>query len=79
LKSVINFDADVSGRIFKTGFLPAARQAIVTVISKQGGYYYMKQKNITTLSTATSGGYQVINLTPVITSISELKNSLSSL
>jgi len=79
LKSVINFDADVSGRIFKTGFLPAARQAIVTVISKQGGYYYMKQKNFTTLSTATSGGYQVINLTPVITSISELKNSLSSL
>jgi len=79
LKSVINFDADVSDRIFKTGCLPAARQAIVTVISKQGGYYYMKQKNITTLSTATSGGYQVINLTPVVSSISELKNSLSGL
>ena len=79
LKSVINFDADVPGRIFKTGCLPAARQAIVTVISKQGGYYYMKQKNITTLSTATSGGYQVINLTPVVSSISELKNSLSGL
>ena len=79
LKSVINFDADVSDRIFKTGFLPAGRQAIVTVISKQGGYYYMKQKSITTSSTATSGGYQVINLTPVITSFSELKNSLEEL
>jgi hypothetical protein len=79
LKAVINFDADVPSRIFKTGFLPAGRQAIVTVISKQGGYYYMQQKNITTSSTATSGGYQVINLTPVITSFSELKNSLEEL
>lgn len=79
LKSVINFDVDVPSRIFKTGFLPAGRQAIVTVISKQGGYYYMQQKNITTSSTATSGGYQVINLTPVITSFSELKNSLEEL
>ena len=79
LKAVVNFDADVPSRIFKTSFLPAGRQAIVTVISKQGGYYYMQQKNITTSSTATSGGYQVINLTPVITSFSELKNSLEEL
>ena len=79
LKAVINFNVDVSGRLFKTGFLPAGKQAIVTVISKQGGYYYIKQENITTSSTATSGGYQVISMTPVITSFSELKNSLRGL
>jgi hypothetical protein len=79
ITAVINFNADVQGRIFKTGFLPAGRQATVIVISKQGGYYYMKQKSITTSSTATSGGYQVINLTPVISSIAELKNSLRGL
>jgi hypothetical protein len=79
LNAVINFDADVAGRIFKTGFLPAGRQATVTVISKQGGYYYMKQKDITTSSIATSGGYQVINLTPVITSLADLKYSLEEL
>lgn len=79
LNAVINFDPDVSGRIFKTGLLPAGRQATVTVISKQGGYYYMKQENITTSSIATSGGYQVISMTPVITSFSVLKNSLRDL
>ena len=79
LTAFINFDADVPSRIFKTGFLPAGRQATVTVISKQGGYYYMSQKNITTSSIATTGGYQVVNLTPVITSFSELKNSLEEL
>ncbi len=79
LKAVINFDADVSGRIFKTGFLPAGRQAVVTVISKQGGYYYMSQKDITTSSIATSGGYQVISLTPVISSLTDLKYSLRDL
>jgi hypothetical protein len=79
IKAAINFEVDLTTKIFKTGLLPAGRTAIITVISKQGGYYFSTQETINTTSIATSGGYQMVNLTPVITSFSDLKNSLRGL
>ena len=79
VKAAINFEIDLSTKNFKTGLLPAGRTAIITVISKQGGYYFSTQETINTTSIATSGGYQMVNLTPVITSFSDLKNSLRGL
>lgn len=79
IKAAINFEVDLSAKIFKTGLLPAGRTAVITVISKQGGYYFSTQATINTTSIATSGGYQIINMAPVITSFSDLKNSLEEL
>ena len=79
VSAVINFDYDINGKIFKTGAIPAGINAVITVISKQAGNYFSKQTMISTLSSGASGGYQIVNLTPVITSLDEIKNKLRNL
>lgn len=78
-RSVAAMYGNFNTRKFSTGKLPVGKDATVIVISKQGNDYFMDHKAIITTSPANTPGNQSVSLSPVITTIENIKAYLNTL
>lgn len=79
LRSVLRFNADITERRFNTGKVPNGKAAWVVIISKQGNDYFFSREAITTGLNATTAGTQHFSLTPVKSTLAEIKTWLATL
>ena len=80
IKSVIGMYGDINTKKFTAFKIPAGKQAVVVSITKKGNNsYYLSHENIITGQTGTVSGGQVVPLIPQPTSITDIKNYLSTL
>jgi hypothetical protein len=77
-RSVVGMYGDISSKKFSTGKLPVGKAITVVVISKQGNDYFLGYQNTTTAA-PTSGSEQSIPITPIKTSLSDIKAFLNTL
>lgn len=78
IRSVLRMNADVPEKRFITGKVPAGKGAYVVVISQQGNDYFMSKELIST-GLNTTNGNQGISLTPIKTSLADIKALLATL
>jgi hypothetical protein len=78
IRSVIRMNAVVNEKRFVSGKLPNGKAAWVVVISKQGNDYFMSKETITTGVNAANGN-QSLSLTPVKTTLADIKTWLATL
>jgi hypothetical protein len=79
-RSVLGMYGDVTERRFTTGKVPNGKAAIVIAISKQGNDYFLGKETITTGINVTAGTInQKVLLTPVKTSLADIKAFLATL
>ena len=80
IRSVLRLNADVPERRFLSGKVPSGKTATIVVISKQGSDFYLGKESITTGNNLTAGTInQRIPVTPVKTSIADIKAYLATL
>ncbi|MFN8250817.1 MAG: hypothetical protein U0V75_02960 [Ferruginibacter sp.] len=79
LRSVIRMNADLTEKRFITSKVPAGKGAYIVVISKQANDYFMAKESITTGVNVTPGGNQPFSLTPVKTTLADIKTWLATL
>jgi hypothetical protein len=79
LRSVLRMNADVTERRFNTGKIPQGKAAWVVVMSKQGNDYFFSKEAITTGANTTVNGTQTISLTPVKSTLADIKTWLATL
>jgi hypothetical protein len=79
LRSVLRMQADVAERRFSTGKIPQGKVAWVLVMSKQGNDYFFTKEAITTGQNTTVNSTQIIALTPVKSTLSDIKTWLATL
>jgi hypothetical protein len=78
--SVIRLHADVSKKIFITHKIPIGKTATILAISKQGNDYFFGKKPVATGSTIIPGNtIEEVPLTPVKTSLADIKIFLANL
>jgi hypothetical protein len=78
IRSVIGMLADVPEKRFVSSKIPNNLAATVVAISKQGNDYFLGKEQITTGLNATAGN-QKVSLTPVKTSLADIKAFLATL
>lgn len=78
IRSVVRMNANVTEKRFISGKVPNGKAAWVVVISKQGNDYFMSKETVTTGVNSTNG-IQAISLTPVKTSLADIKAWLATL
>ncbi len=78
-RSVLRLNADLTERRFTSGKVPNGKAAYVVVISKQGNDYFMSKESITTGVNTNTNGVQALSLTPVKTSLADIKTWLATL
>jgi hypothetical protein len=78
IRSVLRINANVAEKRFVSGKVPNGKAAWVVILSKQGNDYFMSKEAITTGTNNTSGT-QALSLTPVKTSLAEIKAWLATL
>ena len=79
-KSVVAMYGDVNTKKFTAFRIPTGRQAVVISITKKGtNSFYLGHESLTTGQSGTISGGQIIPLSPKPTSITEIKNYLSTL
>lgn len=79
LRSVLRMNADVTERRFNTGKIPQGKAAWVIVISKQGNDYFFSKEAITTGLNTNVNATQTISLTPVKSTLVDIKTWLATL
>jgi hypothetical protein len=80
MRAVLGMYGNAATKKFQSGKVPVGQQAIVVVISKQGNDYYLGHEGFTTGPQATSpAGQQFVPLTPVKSSLADIKAYLSTL
>ena len=79
LRSVLKMNADVTERRFISGKVPNGKGAIVVAISKQGNDYFLGKETITTGVNITASNIQKVVLSPVKTSLADIKAYLATL
>ena len=79
LRSVLKMNADVTERRFISGKVPNGKGAIVVAISKQGNDYFLGKETITTGINITTSNIQKVVLSPVKTSLADIKAYLATL
>ncbi|WP_462249830.1 hypothetical protein [Ferruginibacter sp.] len=77
-RSVLGMYADVLAKRFSSGKVPNGKVATVVAISKQGNDYFLGKETITTGTNVTTGN-QRVSLSPVKTSLADIKLFLSTL
>lgn len=77
-RSVLGMYADVPERRFLSGKVPNGKLAVVVAISKQGNDYFLGKETITTGVNITSN-VQKVMLTPVKTSLADIRAYLATL
>ncbi len=78
-RSVLGMYGDVPEKRFVTGKVPSGKVATVIAISKQGNDYFLGKETITTGINITVNNNQKVLLTPVKTSLADIKLFLSTL
>jgi hypothetical protein len=76
--SAIRLQADPATRMFKTNELPVGKNLKLVVLSKQANSYFIGSTQVVT-STPTMGSHQLVQMTPVISSLPLILNQLSTL
>jgi hypothetical protein len=79
MRSVLGMYGDVPERRFITGKVPNGKVATVVVISKQGNDYFLGKETITTGVNVTTNNIQKVILTPVKTSLADIRLYLATL
>ena len=80
IRSVVGMYGNVVTRKFSSGRLPANKSITVVVISKQGNDYFLgHQQSLTTGSSTGTINNQEVTVTPVITSLDNIKAYLDTL
>jgi len=79
MRSVLGMYGDVPERRFITGKVPNGKVAVVVVISKQGNDYFLAKETITTGVNTTTANVQKVSLTPVKTSLADIRLYLATL
>ena len=77
-RSVAGMYGDVANRIFSSNPVPAGNMVTLVVISKQGNDYFMGNQSATTVA-AVANAHQKIVVTPVKTTLPNIKQYLDSL
>ena len=75
----LQFDPNTGAKQFQSISVPVGLNAQIVVISKQGNSYFKGSKNIVTSAINTTGGFQEVQITPTITTFSDMKNYINSL
>jgi hypothetical protein len=78
IRSVLGMYGDVAEKRFISSKVPAGLPATVIAISKQGNDYFLGKEQITTGVNVTTGN-QKVSLTPVKTSLADIKAFLATL
>jgi hypothetical protein len=79
LRSVLRMNAEVNERRFISGKVPNGKTAWVVVMSKQGNDYFFAKESVTTGLNVTTSGVQSISLTPVKSTLADIKTWLATL
>ena len=79
MHSVIGMYGNATTRKFSSGKLPANKQITVVIISKQGNDYFLGHEQGTTVGSSGTVNDQQVIVTPVITSLDNIKAYLNSL
>ncbi|MEI8058521.1 MAG: hypothetical protein WCG67_00075 [Ferruginibacter sp.] len=80
IRSVLRMNADVPERRFISGKVPNSKTATIVVLSKQGNDYYLGKESIITGSNIVSGTInQRIQISPIKTSLADIKTYLATL
>jgi len=80
MRSVIGMYGNETTRKFSTGKLPSNKQVTVVIISKQGDDYYLGHEQALTITPAAGTvGAQQVTVTPVRTSLADIKAYLNTL
>jgi hypothetical protein len=80
LRAVMGMYGNAVTRKFQSGKMPAGQQATIVLISKQGSDYYLGHEAFTTGPQPSSpAGQQFIPVTPIKTSLADIKAYLSTL
>lgn len=78
-RSVAALNSNISSRLFTSSRLPVGKHVTLVVISKQGDDYYLGHQQTMTVSPTGTNGQQVVNITPIKTSLANIKLYLNSL
>ena len=78
-RSVVGLNTNIAARLFTSGRLPVGKHVTVVVMSKQGDDFYFGHQQTTTIAPSGTGNAQVVNITPVKTSLVNIKSYLDNL
>jgi len=76
--SVLGMPGNPVDRQFQSGNIPVNEPVTISVISKQGGNYFLGHVSTTT-NFPTTGNFQQIAITPVLSSLTNINNYISTL
>jgi hypothetical protein len=79
LRSVLSMHANASEKTFVSDKVPNGKLVTVVVMSKQGNDYFLGKESATTGVNATANNVQKVNVTPVKTSLADIKLYLATL
>ena len=79
MRSVVGMYGNATTKKFSSGKLPANKQITVVIISKQGNDYFLGHEQATTVGSSGTINNQQVTVTPVITSLDNIKAYLNSL
>lgn len=79
MHAVVGMYGNATTRKFSTGKLPANKQVTVVIISKQGNDYFLGHEQVLTVGSSGTIGNQPVTVTPVITTLDNIKTYLNSL
>lgn len=79
MRSVVGMYGNATTRKFSTGRLPVNKSITVVVISKQGNDYFLGHEQVITTGIPGTVGYMPVTLTPVITTLDNIKAYLDTL
>ncbi len=79
VRSVVCMYGTTATKQFITGNVPVGKPARVIIISKQGNSYYLGQQTVTTASPAAGLTVQFVAITPVKTTLDNIKQYLDAL
>lgn len=79
VRSVMNMYGDAVAKQFTTGKVPVDMHVTIVTISKDGNFYYLGTKKITTALPTTGSNSQSVVITPIRYSLDDIKNYLKYL
>ncbi len=79
MRSVVGMYPDITERRFISGKVPNGKVATVVVISKQGNDYFLGKETVTTGVNASTANVQKVPVTPIKTSLADIRTYLATL
>jgi len=79
VRSVVGMYGTAATKQFISGSVPVGKPATVIILSKQGNNYYLGQQTVTTASPAAGLTVQFVAITPIKTTLDNIKQYLDAL